>query len=282
MKPLFDQVTIVGLGLIGGSIGLASRRYRAAKTVVGLSRRPDIIRRARARRAIDWGATDAARAVRDADLVIIATPVDDIVRYALKLARLMKPGAILTDVGSTKAAVVAALDRRLPRSAAFVGGHPIAGSERRGIEAADGNLFDDSICVLTPTARTNRNALAQVGRFWKRLGARVLPMAPARHDRLLAAGSHLPHAVAFALAGSADPGLPKAPRSYLDMTRIAQSDPDLWDDIFLTNRRAVLAALDGFSRELRHLRAAIGRGDRTALRRRLARAQSRRRALPDA
>lgn len=279
MRSLFRQVTIVGLGLIGGSIGLAARRSRAAGTVVGLSRHNATIRRARARRAIDWGTIDAARAVREADLVVIATPVDEIARHALKLTRFMKPGAVLTDVGSTKAVIVAALEGRLPHGAAFVGAHPIAGSERRGIEAADGELFKHSICVVTPTSRTDRRALAKVRRFWTRLGARVVSMTPARHDRLLAAGSHLPHLAAFALAGSAAPGLPIAPRSYLDMTRIAQSDPDLWDDIFLSNRRAVLAAADGFNRELQRLRSAIVRGDRAALRRRLARSKARRDAL---
>jgi prephenate dehydrogenase len=277
--PIFKQVTIVGLGLIGGSIGLAARRRRAAGTVVGLSRHASTVKRARARRAIDWGTTDAARAVRDADLVVIAAPVDHIAASARKLAPLMKPGAIITDVGSTKAGVVTALDGRLPRRVAFVGGHPVAGSEQRGIDAADASLFAGSTFIATPTARTDKRALAAVRRFWTLLGAQAISMSPASHDRLLAGGSHLPHLIAFALAGSAGAGLPKAPRSFLDMTRIAQSDPDLWDDIFLSNRSAVLEAAGRFSRELKGLCATLARRDRPALRGRLARARQRRHAL---
>lgn len=274
-----NQVTIVGLGLIGGSIGLAVRRRRTAATVVGLSRTAATIRRARARGAIDWGTTDPARAVRDASLVIIATPVDDIVSRAVQVARFMRPGGMLTDVGSTKAAMVEALDRRLPSRVRFVGSHPVAGSEQRGLEAAEPRLFDGSLCVVTPTARTNRRALAAVSRFWTGLGMRVVTMSPARHDRCLAGGSHLPHLIAWALAGSVTPGLPRAPRSFLDMTRLADSAPELWDDIFLSNSAPLLRALAAFAKELERLRRAIARGDRTCLRRRLARAKARRDAL---
>ena len=277
--PLFDCVTIVGLGLIGGSVGLAARRRGLARTVVGLSRREATIRRARTRGAIDWGTTDPARAVRDADLVVLATPVDILVPQALRLARVMRPGGLLTDTGSTKAAVVEALDRRLPPRVAFVGAHPVAGSEQRGLDAAQADLFDDSLCVMTPTARTDPRALAAVARFWTRLGMRVVTMSPARHDRLLAGGSHLPHLIAYALAGSIRPGLPRAPRSFTDVTRIARSEPDLWDDIFLSNRRPLLAALVAFTRELERLGRAVASGDRASLRRRLARAKARRDAL---
>lgn len=277
--PLFNQVTIVGLGLIGGSAGMAAKRRRLARTVVGLSRSMATVRRARARGAIDWGTTDPARAVRDADLVVLATPVDTLVPQALRLARLMRPGAVLTDVGSTKAAVVEALDRRLPSRVRFVGSHPVAGSEQRGLEAAEPRLFDGSLCVVTPTARTNRRALAAVSRFWTGLGMRVVTMSPARHDRCLAGGSHLPHLIAWALAGSVTPGLPRAPRSFLDMTRLADSAPELWDDIFLSNRAPLLRALAAFAKELERLRRAIARGDRASLRRRLARAKARRDAL---
>ncbi|OGX28380.1 MAG: hypothetical protein A3B78_00810 [Omnitrophica WOR_2 bacterium RIFCSPHIGHO2_02_FULL_67_20] len=279
MKPLFRQVTIVGLGLIGGSVGLAARRRRLARQVVGLSRREATIRRASSRGAIDWGTTDPARAVRDADLVVLATPVDTIVPQALRLARFMRPGGLLTDTGSAKAAVVGALDRRLPGRVAFVGAHPVAGSEQRGLDAVDPRLFEGSLCVVTLTARTDRRALAAVSRFWAGLGMRVVTMSPARHDRLLAGGSHLPHLIAYALAGSVSPGLPRSPRSFTDATRIARSEPELWDDIFLSNRRPLLAALVAFTRELERLGRAVATGDRVSLRRRLARAKRRRDAL---
>ena len=278
--PRFNRVTIVGLGLIGGSLGMAIRRRHLARTVVGLSRSPSTLRRAKARGAIDRGTTDGARAVRDADLVILATPVDAIVPYGKRLARFMRPGSILTDVGSTKASIVRALDRALTPQVAFVGGHPLAGSEQRGIDAANAELFDQSLCILTPTARTDRQALRAVRRFWAPLVEEVVTMSPGQHDRLLAATSHLPHVLAFCLASAVETApLSRAPRSFLEMTRIAKSDPDLWDDIFLSNRAALLSASARFERRWRTLRAIMARGDRAALRRFLAEAQSTRHAI---
>ena len=279
---LFKQVTIVGLGLIGGSLGMAVKRRRIAREVVGLSRHPATLRRAKARRAIDVGTTDPERAVRDADLVILATPVDTIVPYAKRLARSMRPGSVLTDVGSTKARIVTALERSLPKHVAFVGGHPIAGSEQRGIEAAHAALFAGTLCILTPTTRTPRRALERVIRLWKPLTGHVITMSPTQHDRLLAGTSHLPHLLAYGLSLSGDPAsLPRTPRSFLDMTRLAKSDPGLWDDIFLTNRAEVLAAMDRFEGRWRTIRRLIARPDRAALRRLLARAKATRDALND-
>ena len=279
--PRFRQITIVGLGLIGGSIGMAARRRRLGRTVVGLSRSQATVRRAQARGAIDWGTTDPVRAVRDADLVVLAVPVDRMVPQALRLARAMRPGSVLTDAGSTKAELVAALDRRLPGAVSFVGAHPVGGSEQRGIEAAEPGLLESSWCVLTPTGRTSRRALAAVRRFWTGLGMRIITMSPARHDRALAGGSHVVHLIAYALAGSVAPGLPQMPHSFAEMTRIARSAPDLWEGIFFSNRAEVQRALGAFSRELEQLRSALARGDRPSLRRRLARAKRRRDALEE-
>jgi prephenate dehydrogenase len=276
---MFKQVTIVGLGLIGGSLGMAIRRKRLAGEVVGLSRTARTVAQARRLGAIDAGTTDAARAVREADLVILATPVDTIVPYAKRLSRFMRRGAVISDVGSTKRRIVEALTRSLPRHVAFVGAHPIAGSEQRGIGAATPRLFDGSVCVLTPTARTNRRALSIAKRLWAPLAGRVVTMDPRAHDRLLGAASHLPHLIAFALAGAASPSASCPTRSFLEMTRIAKSDPDLWDDIFLSNRDAVLAAAANFERHWNALRKALARRDRVALRRLLSRAKVRRDAL---
>ena len=175
---------------------MALKRQRVAREVVGLSRHAATVRQARRRRAIDVGTTDPQRAVESADLVILATPVEMIVPYALRLAPSMPPGSILTDVGSTKVQIVQALQRRLPSQVRFVGAHPLAGSERRGLAAAHRQLFDGSICLLTPTARTDRAALHRVTRLWSAVGARTLCLSPARHDRLLARTSHVSHAVA--------------------------------------------------------------------------------------
>jgi prephenate dehydrogenase len=201
---------------------------------------------------------------------------------ARQAARSMRaPGSLLTDVGSTKASLVRGIERALPRGIGFVGSHPIAGSERRGLDAADARLFDGLLCILTPTARTGRRTLAAIKNLWTGLQMKVLTMSPERHDRLLAGGSHLPHLIAYALAGSIQPGLPCIPRSFADMTRIARSEPDLWDDIFLSNRAPVIHAVAAFAHELERLGHAIARGDRAALRRRLARAKRQRDALEE-
>lgn len=277
---LFNQVTIVGLGLMGGSLGMAIKRRRLARRVVGLSRHPSTLRRARACGAVDAGTTDLRRAVQDADLVVLATPVGRIVPLARRAARAMRAGSVLTDLGSAKGSIVSRLERALPSRVAWVGGHPLAGSEQHGIEAANADLFDGSVCVLTPTARTPRAALARVSRLWSALGVQVVTMSPSRHDRILAGTSHLPHLVAYALARaiSVDPRL-RAPRSLLEMTRIAKSSPALWEDVVLANRAQLLAAVRRFDRRWAALRAALVRSDRAALRRFFVRAQACRNAL---
>lgn len=277
---IFGHVTIVGLGLIGGSLGLALRRRRLASEVVGLSHRLATLRVAKRRGAIDWGTTDPQAAVAGADLVILATPVDLIVPAARRLARFLPTGAVLTDVGSTKARVVRALDCALPPGLAFVGAHPLAGSEQRGIAAARADLFDGSVCILTPTPRTPRPALAAVARLWRPLAGRVIRMSPEAHDRALAETSHLPHVMAacLALAGARAP-LAGAVPSFLAMTRVAKSDPELWDDIFFTNTAPVLAAMDRYAGVWRRLRALLAGKRRAELRRALHLARTRRIAL---
>lgn len=280
--PLFSRVTIVGLGLIGGSLGLAIRRHRLSREVVGLSRKASTIVQAKRRGAIDWGTTDAELAVREADLVILASPVETIVPLAKRLAPSMKQGSILTDVGSTKAKIVAELDRALPSHVRFVGGHPLAGSEERGIKAASARLFDGSRCILTPTARTHSAALRKVGALWRALKVDVVTVNPKQHDRLLAQTSHLAHLVAFGLIAAADrEALAIAPRSFLDATRVAKSDPDLWDDILLSNQKALLVAMDRFEKYWRKVRQLLVRSDHQALRRFLADAYTKRHACEE-
>lgn len=273
------RVAIVGLGLIGGSLGLALRRRRLAQ-VIGVSRRPATLRQAKRLGAIDSGTALLREAVAGADLVVLAAPVDAIETLGRHAARFMRSGSVLTDVGSSKAQIVQALGRSMPRGVAFAGAHPLAGSERRGIEAARADLFDGSICVITPTRRTPRRAREAVTRLWKPLVRRVVTMDPARHDRLLAAVSHVPHVLAFSLMRATPrEALAIAPRSFLDATRVAQSDPDLWDDILLSNRAAITAAMSRFEREWRALRRAITGRDQRRLVRLLAEAQRERQTL---
>ncbi len=276
------RIVIVGLGLIGGSLGLALKRRRLARRIIGVSHNPATLRRAKRLGAIDAGATALRDAVADADIVVLATPVGRIVPLATQAARFMRPGAVLTDVGSTKATILRTLERRLPRRVAFVGGHPIAGSERRGLSAASATLFDSAICILTPTARTDRRALSRVRALWAPLVDRVVLMRPEQHDRILAELSHLPHLLAYALARTADPRqLPHATRSYLEMTRVAKSDPGLWEHIFLSNRGALLKALDRFTAEMCTVTGAIRSGKAAHLRRLLAAGKAKRDACDD-
>lgn len=260
------RVTIVGLGLIGGSLGIAIRKKRLAREVVGYSRKAKTLAQAKRLGAMDAGTSDLRRAIADADLIVLATPVDLIAPMLARVAPHLKRGAVVTDVGSTKAEVVRFCERALPRGAAFVGGHPLAGSERRGIAAARPGLFDGAVCILTPGTRAGRSATAAVVRLWRGVGARVLTMTPAMHDRLLAQASHMPHALAFCLTAAAEPAaLAIAPKSFLDATRVAASDAELWDDIFLSNRQAVLAAMRRFDRRWNELRSLLSRGDRQRL-----------------
>lgn len=264
----FERAAIVGVGLIGGSLALAARAAGLIGEVVGLGRSAANLDVARQRGIIDHAVQDPA-AIGPVDLVVLAVPVRSTARMAAALLPHLRPGTVVTDVGSVKGEVVAQCEAALPADRPFVGGHPIAGSERAGAAAADAGLFRGAPCVLTPTARTDATALAAVRALWEGVGARVSEMTPAAHDRALAWVSHLPHVVAYALVGAlagADGQLAAlAGGSWRDATRVAASPAELWRDIFLANREAVLAATDAFGAEVARLRAALAAGDEPAL-----------------
>lgn len=264
----FERAAIVGVGLIGGSLALAARAAGLIGEVVGLGRSAANLDVARQRGIIDRAVQDPA-AIGPVDLVVLAVPVRSTARMAAALLPHLRPGTVVTDVGSVKGEVVAQCEAALPTDRPFVGGHPIAGSERAGAAAADAGLFRGAPCVLTPTARTDATALAAVRALWEGVGARVSEMTPAAHDRALAWVSHLPHVVAYALVGAlagADGQLAAlAGGSWRDATRVAASPAELWRDIFLANREAVLAATDAFGAEVARLRAALAAGDEPAL-----------------
>jgi len=257
MNIMFKKVTIIGVGLIGGSIGLALKRKRLAKVVCGVGRRRSSINRAIKKGAIDKGFLNLEAGIKDADLIIIATPVGMIKKYIAKIAKAAKAPCIITDAGSTKSEIVSLAQKALPAHLKFVGAHPLAGSEKRGPEHSHAGLFKSSVVILTKTPKTNLSALRKVQRIWQAVGARCGVMSPARHDKIVAAISHLPHIVACALVNSAgEDALKFAASGFRDTTRIASSDAMLWRDIILTNRRPVLAALAQFQRSLRKMTAA--------------------------
>ena len=251
---LFNKVVIIGTGLIGGSLGLALKKNKLANQVVGLSRH-----RKNARLAKKLGAIDciglSLDAVKDADLVILATPIEAIINIAPKIAKKIKDDCIVIDVGSTKAEIVSRINRIIPN---FVGCHPLFGSEKKGIVNLQPDIFTNYICIVTPTVKTNKKALGKIILFWRKLGGQVVVLSPNDHDRILAFTSHLPHAVAFSLMNS-------IPMEYLslssgglrDSTRISASDAHLWSEVFLSNRRNLLTSLTSFQAKLAALKLAL-------------------------
>jgi prephenate dehydrogenase len=280
MSRLFDQVTIIGVGLIGGSLGLALRRGNLARRVVGVGHRQASIDRAIEMGAVDQGTLDPLEGVKGSGLVVLGTAVRLIVEMGQTVAPALAPGAVVTDVGSTKSEIVRRFEELLAAGVSFVGAHPIAGSEKRGIDAARPDLFQKCVCVLTPTDATDPKALRRVSDLWTAVGARVCTLSCEEHDDILARTSHLPHLVAGALVASlTTPDTRFVGPGLRDTTRIAAGDVDVWCDIFLTNRAAVLDALAGFTDRMAELRRAVESGDRAKLADLLAAAKSRRDSL---
>jgi cyclohexadieny/prephenate dehydrogenase len=255
-------LTIVGVGLIGGSVGLATKKNGVARHVRGVGRDPDKLLQAQRLGAIDSFALDFAEGVRDANLIVFCTPVDRIAAQILSVRAHYGPGAIVTDVGSTKANIVTQVGDGLPGNVYFIGSHPLAGSEKQGAEHGSADLFEDRLTVLTPDAASAPHALEFVRSFWEALGARVRTMSPQEHDRALARTSHLPHLVAAALAGIL-PGdwMDFAATGMRDTTRIAAGDPAVWTPILQHNRPAVLAALAQLEARLLAFRQALVNND---------------------
>lgn len=269
-SPRWEQAAIVGVGLIGGSIGLALRRAGVARRIIGVGRSAANLQRAIACGAIDQLVLESAGELPEVDLVIVCTPVDHVAKQVAWWANSAANGALVTDAGSTKARIVSEVDAQLhehnPRQARFIGSHPLAGSEKAGVEHARENLFDGRVVVITPTDRTPPSATVEVQELWKSLGAGVIPMTPAAHDQAVAATSHLPHMVASALAAVTPPDLLKlAAGGWLDTTRVAAGDVSLWQQILLENREPVLAALTKIEEELYLWRRALEQRDAAAI-----------------
>ena len=266
-KPHWPVVTIVGVGLIGGSIGLALRDRKLAGRVIGVGRSAKSLTEAKRLGTVTETTADLAQAVASADVVVVTTGVAAIPGMLDAVDAAVRPGTLLTDAGSTKASIVAGWEkRRRARRGRFVGAHPIAGSHRRGPAAASADLFTGRVTVVTPGRATPAADVEETGAFWAALGATVFTMSPAEHDRLLAATSHAPHLLAAALAAAT----PAEARQFTaggwrDTTRIAAGDPDLWADILLDNAVAVAKALSRIAGATEKMLTALEKGDRRKL-----------------
>lgn len=271
-KPLHDiaQVTIVGVGLLGGSIGLALKEAGYAGRVVGVGRRAGVVEKARQLRCIDAGAVSIGEAVaqvadpQSRQLAVLCTPLSTFAGLFAELASCDRPGLIITDAGSTKKQVCDDAERLLPDATRFVGAHPMAGSELHGPEHAKADLFKGRLCILTPDGTgSSPAALATVSELWRTLGMKLTEKMPMDHDHVVAAISHLPHAMAVLLVRLADErkAISIAATGFRDTTRIASGDPRVWTDIFTTNRDAMLDSIDHFAMQLAAFRNVVSSGD---------------------
>ncbi|MDB5289421.1 MAG: prephenate dehydrogenase [Phycisphaerales bacterium] len=260
MQP--QRISILGVGLLGGSIGLAARSRLKGCKVVGYGHKRATLDAAIGLGAIDEGYEDLSRAVRGADLVILCTPVGLFRRLLGEMAPLLSAGTLVTDVGSTKRSIVEAAGKLLPAGVHFVGSHPMAGSEKRGVEFARADLYEGALCILTPTERTDAGALKSMESFWGMLGMRTCRVSPEEHDRRLAEVSHLPHALAAALVMMQEEGSTAlAGKGFHDMTRIAGGDAGLWRDILMDNRDNVRASIRALRERLDGLDALLEKED---------------------
>lgn len=279
----WKKVTLVGVGLLGGSLGLALKQRRLVEVVAGFVRRPASIKECHRAGAVDAATLDLAQAVQGADLVVLCTPIAQMRSLAEQMLPHLARGAVVTDVGSVKQSVVRDLSALVAQAGAhFVGSHPMAGSERTGVMAAQAGLFEAAICVITPEAATNRGALSKVSRLWSSVGGRVLRLTPETHDQLVSRSSHLPHVVAAQLSNLVlNPRSPKdqatlCANGFRDTTRIASGSPEMWRDIALANRKNLLSALDAFTQELSGFKRLLKIGDEAAITRFFQQAKQRR------
>jgi cyclohexadieny/prephenate dehydrogenase len=268
-EPLFQKIALIGIGLIGSSLAHVVRREKLAGHIAISTRSAATLKRAEDLGLGDSYWADPADAVRDADLVVVSVPVGASGEVAEQIRSALKPGAILTDVGSTKASVIAQMQPHVPDGVHFIPGHPLAGTEKSGPDAGFADLFENRWCIFTPLPDTDPAALEKLSEFWRRCGSNIDTMDPQHHDMTLAIVSHLPHIIAYNIVGTAD-DLQSVTKSevikysasgFRDFTRLAASDPTMWRDVCLHNKDAILEMLARFSEDLSSLQRAIRWGD---------------------
>src|SRR3989338_4767273 len=257
----FKTITIIGVGLIGGSFERVCKKKKLADRIIGFGRDEENLKRAVGLNVIDSYTLNLKDAVSNSDFILLATPVSTIIEIAKEMMPYLKKGAIVTDAGSVKGEIVREIDKILPEGIFFVGAHPIAGTEKSGVEASFVELFEGHKCVITPTDKTNSAALEKVKEIWKEAGSEVILMDANKHDRYLAAVSHLPHAVAYALVNAVG-NLDEREKGILSLsaggfrvfTRIAASHPAMWRDIFLMNKREIVEMINIFKSTLENIK----------------------------
>ena len=269
MNHSFEKVCIVGLGLIGGSLGLAIKRSNISNQITGYARSNSTLERAIELGLVDKVEDNLKDAVNDCDLVILATPLSAFKKLVEEMSPFLKKDCIITDTGSAKLSVIEDLTGILPSNVEFVPGHPIAGTEESGPDAGFAELFDNRWCILTPTDDNSSHAVDLVREFWESIGSKVEIMDPLHHDKVLAITSHIPHLIAFNIVGTANnlanvtekEVVKYSAGGFRDFTRIAASDPKMWSDIFTYNSEAVLEMLELFSNDLAKLKSAVIKKD---------------------
>ncbi|MBI5682825.1 MAG: prephenate dehydrogenase/arogenate dehydrogenase family protein [Deltaproteobacteria bacterium] len=268
----FNKVAIIGVGLIGGSIAIVLRQNGITNNIIGIGRGIKNLETAKKLGVIDEYTQDAKQGVKDADLVIVATPVAGIAKIVKEISPSLKKGTIITDVGSVKRNIVVQIESFLPDAIHFVAGHPVAGTENAGAAAAFPSLFQNRKCILTPTKKTNPQALEKIKRLWEIAGSEVILMDAEKHDRVLSAVSHLPHVVAYALVNTvagindfSENIVQYSAGGFKDFTRIASSPPEMWRDICLLNKDAILDVVSRFKEVLKNLETMIENADADAL-----------------
>jgi len=289
-QPLFSNIALIGIGLIGSSLAHVVRRDGLAATITVTARTQKTLDTALRLKLADRATLDAADAVKDADLVVICTPMGTYKAIAETIGASLKPGAIVTDVGSCKASVVEDVAPHLPAGVHLVPGHPVAGTEHSGPEAGFADLFQNRWCIVTPAPGTDEQAIARVEALWRSAGMKIERMAADHHDRVLAITSHLPHLIAYTIVDTAADledhlkaeVIKYSASGFREFTRIAASDPTMWRDIFLNNREAVLDILGRFTEDLTALQRAIRRGEGDLLWDRFSRTREIRRKVIDA
>lgn len=257
MKPIFNRIVVLGVGLIGGSFGMAAKRNGIANEIVGIGRNSSKLNRAKELSAVDYWYTDIDEGLSDADLVYLATPVGNIIDFLETHSTLVKPGCIITDAGSTKEVICKTAKEHIPHNVYFIGGHPMAGSELSGVDAAAPNLFDNATYILTPDSGSNTEALMKMREMVNSIGANIIELDPAVHDIYVSVISHLPHVIAAALMQMAEEFSEENPQiydlvsgSFRDMTRVAGSSPEVWRDICITNADNIAKASLVFKKHL--------------------------------